>query len=201
MAIIDFASGPWRLNEAAIAEMRSGAKAGVRRQGPFNSKEEFERQYFRPGLWNTADLQGQNSFLVGINPWDRGKKFYDGTESKSTGNPASSLTSRQNRIPPATRNRFVFTPSGKSRKRLFGTSPGDKGNRHDCELVDGVYYCAYTDDQYQNYREQIIRNEQLISKDLQAAEEKAKEIEAIAERMAKARGHGLRPRQANRQPR
>ena len=190
MAIIDFASGPWRPNEAAIAEMRSGAKAGVRRQGPFNSREEFERQYFRPGLWNTADLQGQNSFLVGINPWDRGKKFYDGTESKSTGNPASSLTSRQNRIPPATRNRFVFTPSGKSRKRLFGTSPGDKGNRHDCELVDGVYYCAYTDDQYQNYREQIIRNEQLISKDLQAAEEKAKEIEAIAERMAKARGMG-----------
>jgi len=178
VAIIDFASGPWRPNDTAIAEMRSGEKAGVRKQGPYNSLDEFERQYFRAGKWG------------GTLGFGGGKKFYDGTESKRTGEPAPAILDARYKIPPATRNRFVFTPSGKSRKRLFGTATADKGNRHDCELVDGVYYCVYADQQYTDYRKLILENEQEISKDAQAADAKAKEIEAIAKRMAKARGMG-----------
>jgi len=167
-----------------LNEVSSGDRAGARVSGPFSSQDEFERQYFRPGKWNVADLKGESSFLTSLNPWDRGKKFYDGTESNRPGDeygrPAPPQLNDDRKLAPARRTNTVYTPSGLRKVRLFGTSAADYSKRHDCEKINGVWVCVYSDRQYSEYRRQIIKNEQLVGK---ADKEANKALEELKNRI------------------
>ena len=66
---------PWRPNEAAIAEMRSGAKAGVRKQGPFKlprSRRADLQRFPLTGpliiVWQTSDSSRCRDFTIQQQP-------------------------------------------------------------------------------------------------------------------------------------
>lgn len=127
------------------AETIAAAERDFQAHGPFNSKEEWERQFFRPGT----------------------QTFYDGRESRRTREVLRGLSDSDTMFggEGSQRKFHVYTPAGIKKKGIFKEPRATSHeNRFDCaQGADGEWYCVYTDQEYNTFYQKILDNEREVA--------------------------------------